>query len=68
MLKIYFLNRMTDLNAWIGMIGFLLEPIVHRDTSTLFLCLFAFLIFTPETRLREVFNSWRVKLNELTDD
>jgi hypothetical protein len=65
-LRRYLLNRASSGFAWIGVIGFMLEILLHiGHHSTVMLLLFAALIVLPEAVIRDQFAKWNDQLKEL---
>ena len=59
----YLVSRMISLPAWIGVIGFILEIVLHvGNFSTLMLVLFTILVVAPEDKVRELFDNWAQKV------
>jgi len=54
----WLVGRLDELTTWIGLFGFILEPVLHRDPSTLMLVLFAMLVFIPDAQFSSIFTKW----------
>lgn len=64
-MKKYLLGRMESLSAWIGMVGIILEIVLHLGhTSLVMLLLFVALIVIPEASIRELFKEWTTKVKD----
>ena len=60
-IKQYLIGRVTDVTAWIGLLGFVLEIILHLgNVSMIMLILFVVLIIKPESE-------WRKMADEMND-
>lgn len=64
-LKALFLSRADELTTWVGVIGFPLELVLHRDPSTLMLCMFAALVFLPDAQFSTMFAGWKKTIQDL---
>lgn len=65
-IKKYLLSRTSSLTAWLGVIGFILEIVLHLgNVSTIMLVLFVLLIVLPEDTFRAMFADWSKQIEKL---
>lgn len=64
-MKNYLLSRAESLTAWIGIIGLVLEVVLHMGhTSTIMVILFILLIVLPEANFRTLFADWTKSIKD----
>lgn len=61
----YFLGRMSSMSAWIGILLFIAEIVLHLgNVSTLMLVLAVVLIVVPEETVRTTFAKWTEEVRD----